>query len=100
MDFVILRQLNFLVMIRLKRQVKAFLEHSLMNRGLLLEGAAGVIVSIRGNHALRIQEVEIIMENLGNKTSGRGFINFGVSIDEEQIGLKVVVLVTEAWKSL
>ncbi len=77
---------------------RALLEHPLMNRGLLLEGAAGVIVSIRGNYALLMQEVEIIMELLGNKLPEEAHINFGVSVDEKQIGLKVVVLVTEAWK--
>lgn len=77
---------------------RALLEHPLMNRGLLLEGASGVIVSIHGNHELRIEEVEIIMEHLSNKLPDEAHINFGVSVDEKQIGLKVVVLVTEAWK--
>ena len=77
---------------------RVLLKHPLMNRGLLLEGAAGVIISIRGNHALRMQEVEIIMEQLGNKLPEEAHINFGVSVDEKQIGLKVVALVTETWK--
>ena len=38
------------------------------------------------------------MEQLGNKLPEEAHINFGVSVDEKQIGLKVVILVTEAWK--
>ena len=45
-----------------------------------------------------MKEVEIIMEQLGNKLPEGAHINFGVSVDEKQIGLKVVILVTEAWK--
>ena len=77
---------------------RALLEHPLINRGLLLEGAAGVIISIRGSHELRIEEVEIIMEQLSNKLPEEAHINFGVSVDEKQSGLKVVTLITEAWK--
>ena len=47
MDFVILRQLEFSGMDQAEQAGRALLEHPLMNRGLLLEGAAGVIVSIQ-----------------------------------------------------
>ena len=42
---------------------RALLEHPLMNRGLLLEGAAGVIVSIQGNHALRMKKLKLLWSN-------------------------------------
>ena len=44
--------------------VNDLINHPLMNKGLLLKGASGIVIFIRGSKSMRIDEVELIMDNL------------------------------------
>ena len=78
--------------------VNDLVNHPLMNKGLLLKGASGIVIFIHGSESMRIDEVELIMDNLCNYMSDDTHINFGVSVDKKIEGIKVVLLVTEEWR--
>ena len=83
---------------RVKQAASALMVHPLLNRGLLWEGAAGVVLSIQGDESLTLYEVESVMELLTDKLSDEARINFGVYTDRNQPGISLIALVTEEWK--
>jgi len=83
---------------RVSHVTKALIAHPLMNRGLLWEGAAGIVLSIQGDESLTLQEVESVMEQLTDKAPDEARINFGVYADRNQRGISLIALVTEEWK--
>ena len=78
---------------------EGLLKHRLLNKGLLLENAAGIVVGITGGKDLKLSEIETVMNRLQEKLPDGVWLNFGVSVDPAfDNRLSVITLVAEAWK--
>ncbi len=75
------------------------LDHRQLNKGKLLEVAAGVIVGLTGGPDLRLSEIETFMAGIQARLPGEVWLNLGVCIDPGFEGrLSATVLVAEQWK--
>jgi cell division protein FtsZ len=75
------------------------LEHRLLSKGKLLEGAAGLVVGLTGGPDLKLSEIESVMLRIQEKVPEETWLNFGVVIDDGFKGrLAAFVLAAEQWK--
>lgn len=75
------------------------LDHRQLNKGKLLEAAAGVIVGLTGGPDLRLSEIETFMAGIQARLPGEVWLNLGVCIDPGFEGrLSATVLVAEQWR--
>ncbi len=83
---------------RADRVAETLLTHRLLNKGKLLENAAGIVIGLTGGHDLKLSEVEIVMNKLREKLPDDVWLNFGVAIDPAFDGrLSAITLVAEHW---
>ncbi len=84
---------------RAKMVADALLEHRMLKRGRMLEGAAGVVIGLTGGRDLRLCEVDEVMSRLQEKLPDDVWFNFGVATDAAFEGrLSAIVLAAEQWK--
>jgi cell division protein FtsZ len=84
---------------RAEEVVDTILKHRLLNKGKMLENAAGIVIGLTGGHDLKLSEIEAVMERLQEKMPEEVWLNFGVAVDPGFEGrLSAVVLVAEQWK--
>ncbi len=84
---------------RAKVVADTLLTHRLLNKGRMLEGAAGVVIGLTGGHDLKLSEVDEVMTRLQEKLPEEVWLNFGVAIDSGFEGrLSAITLVAEQWK--
>lgn len=75
----------------------SLINHPLMNKGLIWKAAQGAIILIRGNE-LKLNDIEYIMNFIHSKVPENSWINFGMQIDNEIIGIHITCLVATSWK--
>ncbi|WP_372796371.1 cell division protein FtsZ [Pontiella sp.] len=84
---------------RAKTVVETLLKHRLLNKGRMLEGAAGAVIGLTGGHDLRLSEIDDVMTQLQEKLPDEVWLNFGVAVDPAFEGrLSAIILVAEQWK--
>lgn len=84
---------------RADKVVGVLLKHRLLNKGILLGNAAGIVIGITGGKDLRLSEIETIMNGLQEKLPEGIWLNFGIAVDPAfNERLSVITLVAESWK--
>jgi cell division protein FtsZ len=68
------------------------LKSPLMDKGRLLEEAQSVLVNVRGDSSMTLNEVQILMEEFGRHVSDQTQILFGTSVDPK-LGKKMSVTI-------
>ncbi|MEI6891428.1 MAG: cell division protein FtsZ [Pontiella sp.] len=75
------------------------LTHRLLDKGNMLESAAGIIVGLTGGPDLKLSEIDAVMNRILEKLPKEVWMNFGVSVEPGFEGrLSVITLVAERWK--
>jgi len=78
---------------------ESIMTHRLLNKGRMLENAAGIIVGLTGGRDLKLCEIEAVMNRIQEKLPDEVWMNFGVAVDPAFEGrLSAMVLVAEQWK--
>lgn len=84
---------------RAEAVLEGILTNRLLNRGKVLEKAAGIIIGLTGGADLKLSEIEMVMNRIQEKLPADTWVNFGVAIDPSfQNHLAAIVLVAEQWK--
>lgn len=84
---------------RAKAVAESLLTHRLLNKGRMLESAAGIIVGLTGGRDLKLSEIEAVMSGIQEKLPDDVWINFGVAVDPAFEGrLSAIILVAEQWQ--
>lgn len=75
------------------------LTHRLLNKGKMLESAAGIIVGLTGGPDLKLSEIEAVMSRIQEKLPADVWMNFGVAVEPDFEGrLSAITLVAEQWQ--
>ena len=82
---------------RANHAVEALMHHPLMKNGLIWENTSGILLAIKADPSLTLQEIEWIMDALHQKMDEGTWINFGMRCDDTKEGISLSILTTEAW---